>query len=56
MPMKPFNPEASSTLAKDFKIFFDPGFVVALLLGLALFAAVGGAILFADVKYGISPF
>jgi hypothetical protein len=53
---KPFNPEPSNPLPKDFRIFLDPGFLVALLLGLLLFACVGGVILYADIKYGISPF
>ena len=53
---KPFDTEPSNPLIKDFRIFLDPGFLVALLLGLLLLACVSGVILYADIKYGISPF
>jgi len=55
LPQKVFDTEPSSTLAKDFKIFGDPGFLVALFPGLLPMGAVGGLILYANVKYGISP-
>lgn len=51
----PFDPEPSNSLAKDFRIFLDSGFLIALLLGLLLLACVGGTILYAAAKYGISP-
>lgn len=56
MPDPLFDPEPPSTFAKDFKVFGEPGFLVSLLLGLLLFGAVGGTILYANILYGISPF
>lgn len=53
---KSFDPDPRNPLIKDFRIFLDPGFLVALSLGLLLFACVGGVILYADIRYGISPF
>ncbi|WP_414472110.1 hypothetical protein [Microvirga sp. M2] len=55
MTNEPFDPEPSSTLAKDFRIFLDSGFLIALLLGLLLLACVGGVLLYAAMKHGISP-
>jgi len=52
---KPFDPEPSNPLAKDFRIFLDSGFLIALLLGLLLFACIGSVILYAAIKHGISP-
>jgi len=52
---RPFNPEPGNSLAKDFRIFSDPGFLIALLLGLLLLACVGGVILYADIAHGIPP-
>jgi len=53
---KPFDSDPRNPLIKDFRIFLDPGFLIALFLGLLLFACVGGVILYADIAYGISPF
>ncbi len=52
---KPFNPEPANPLVSDIRIFLDSGFWIALLLGLLLLACVGGVILYATVKHGISP-
>jgi len=52
---EPFDPEPSSPLAKDFRIFLDSGFLIALLLGLLLLACVGGVLVYAAMKHGISP-
>lgn len=55
MTNEPFNPEPSNPLAKDLRIFRDSGFLTALLLGLLLLVCVGGVILYAAIKHGISP-
>jgi hypothetical protein len=47
--------ERSSSLQKDFNVFLQPGFLVALVL-LALLCAVGAGILvYSAEKYGIPP-
>jgi len=53
---KSFDPDPRNPLIADFRIFLDPGFLIALFLGLLLLACVGGVILYADIQYGISPF
>lgn len=37
-------------------MFFDSGLGVAFLLGLLLLTCVGSVILYASLKYGLSPF
>jgi hypothetical protein len=49
-------PEPSSSLRRDFRIFLDPGFWVALALIGLLCAAAAGILLYANTRYGISPF
>jgi hypothetical protein len=54
-PKRSIRPEPSSSLRKDFRIFLDPGFWVALLL-IGLLCGIGaGVLLYSNMKYGISP-
>lgn len=53
---KSFEREPNNPLLRDLRILLDPGFLVAFLLSLLLLACVGGVILYANIKYGISPF
>ncbi|KLK90983.1 hypothetical protein AA309_22640 [Microvirga vignae] len=51
----PLNHDPRNPLVNDFRIFLDPGSLVALSLSLLLLACAGGVILYANFKYGISP-
>ncbi len=44
---------SKSTLGQDFRIFADGGFLVTLVLLLALFAAATAAMIYASEKWGI---
>jgi hypothetical protein len=48
-------PETKSQLAKDFGVFLQPGFWVAVVLNLLLAGAVAGALIYGNMQYGISP-
>jgi hypothetical protein len=56
LPKPSFDPDPRNPLINDFRIFLDLGFLAALALGLLLLACVSGVILYAHIKYGISPF
>lgn len=49
-------PDAQSQLAKDFRIFLEPGLWAAVILNLLLVGAIAGALLYGDMRYGIPPF
>lgn len=52
----PFESKSSHPLLRDFCIFLDSGLGFALLLGLLLLACIGAVIVYANIKYGLSPF
>ncbi len=55
-PRSSIRPEPPSSFARDFRIFLDPGFLVSLVLIGLLCGIAAGILLYANMKYGISPF
>jgi hypothetical protein len=55
-PRRSFQPESSSSLQKEFRIFLDLGFWVALALIGLLSGAGAGILLYANTRYSVSPF
>ena len=47
---------SKNQLARDFGIFLQPGFLLALLLLFGLCAIIAAALLWGNMKYGIPPF
>lgn len=45
-----------SQLSRDFGVFLQPGFLLALILLFGLCALIAAALLWGNVKFGISPF
>ncbi|HZH10650.1 MAG TPA: hypothetical protein VEZ24_09800 [Microvirga sp.] len=52
---EPFDPKPSHPLFRDFRVYLDTDLGIALLLGLLLLACIGGVIVYATVKHGVSP-
>ena len=51
-----FDREPPGTLGKDFRVFRQPGFLVALGLTLVLVAVGAGVLVAVNMEYGVSPF